>query len=104
MMLGSTVAKGLDLSRFEIFGNNGKTILVDWLPSKAPEIFDVTLFGKDDDIENWKVEGKGPRIWGHRQMIAHFVQAAVGNEKPEYGYEAAIAAQKWADKIVSDPM
>jgi 1,5-anhydro-D-fructose reductase (1,5-anhydro-D-mannitol-forming) len=103
-MLGSTVAKGLDLSRFEIFGNNGKTILVDWIPSKNPEIFDVTLFGKGDDKENWQVEGKGPKVWGHRQTIAHFVQACLGNEKPGFDYTAAVAAQKWANKIVTDLM
>ena len=101
-MLGSTVAKGLDLSRFEIFGNNGKTILVDWIPSKNPEVFDVTLYGKGDDIENWQVEGKGARIWGHRQTIAHFVQACLGNKKPTFDYMAAVNAQKWANKIVTD--
>ncbi len=104
MMLGSSVAKGLDLSRFEIFGSNGKTILVDWIPSKNREVFDVTLFGKNGDDQNWQVPGPGAEVWGHKQMIAHFVQACLGNEKPEYGYEAAVAAQKWANKIVSDPM
>ncbi len=103
-MVGSTVAKGLDLSRFEILGNNGKTILVDWVPSINPIVFDVTLFGKDGDKENWQVEGKGPMIWGHKQMITHFVQACLGNEKPEFGYEDAIAAQKWSNKIVTDLM
>ncbi len=104
MMLGSTVAKGLDLSRFEIFGNNGKNILVDWIPSKNREVFDVTLFGKNGDDQNWQVEGKGPRIWGHRQLIANFVQACLGKEKPAATYKDAIAAQKWSNKIVSDPM
>jgi predicted dehydrogenase len=103
-MVGSTVAKGLDLSRFEIFGNNGKTILVDWIPSKNREVFDVTLFGKNGDDKNWQVEGPGAQIWGHKQMIAHFVQACLGNEKPGYDYKAAIAAQKWSDKIVTDLM
>jgi predicted dehydrogenase len=103
-MVGSTVAKGLDLSRFEIFGNNGKTILVDWIPSKDREVFDVTLFGKEGADQNWQVEGKGPLIWGHKQLIAHFVQACLGNEKPGFGAEAAIAAQKWSNKIVTDQM
>ncbi len=100
LMYGSTVEKGLDTSRFEIFGNNGKTIVVDWVPSKDPSIFDVSLLGAE--TQNWKVEGKGPRIWGHRQLIAHFVQACLGNEKPEFDYTDAIAAQKWSDKIVTD--
>ena len=103
-MLGSSVAKGLDLSRFEIFGNNGKTILVDWIPSKNREVFDVTLFGKDGDDKNWQVEGPGPEIWGHKQMIAHFVQACLGNEKPICDYKSAIDAQKWSNKIVTDLM
>ena len=103
-MLGSTVAKGLDLSRFEIYGNNGKTIVVDWIPSVNPIVFDVTLTGKGDDKEHWEVVGKGPRVWGHRQSIAHFVQVCLGNEKQEFDYTDAIASQKWADKIVHDPM
>ena len=103
-MLGSSVAKGLDLSRFEIFGNNGKSILVDWIPSKNREVFDVTLFGKNGDDKNWQVEGPGAEIWGHKQMIAHFVQACLGNEKPICDYNSAIAAQKWSNKIVTDLM
>ncbi|MDF1538925.1 MAG: Gfo/Idh/MocA family oxidoreductase [Candidatus Thorarchaeota archaeon] len=103
-MVGSTVAKGLDLSRFEILGNNGKTLLVDWVPAKNREVFDVTLFGKDGDDQNWQVEGKGPLIWGHKQLITHFVQACIGNEKPGFDYKDAIAAQKWSNKIVTDLM
>ncbi len=102
MMLGSSVAKGLDLSRFEIFGNNGKTILVDWIPSKNREVFNVTLFGKDGDDQSWEVEGKGPRIWGHKQFIESFVDACLGKGKPLATYKDAIAAQKWSDKIVTD--
>ncbi|MFW9918803.1 MAG: Gfo/Idh/MocA family protein [Candidatus Thorarchaeota archaeon] len=103
-MVGSTVAKGLDLSRFEIYGNNGKTILVDWIPKTNREVFDVTLFGKGDDKENWQVEGKGPKIWGHQQLIQHFVHACLGKEKAGFDYRDAIAAQKWSDKIVTDLM
>ncbi|MFW9847545.1 MAG: Gfo/Idh/MocA family protein [Candidatus Thorarchaeota archaeon] len=103
-MVGSTVAKGLDLSRFEILGNNGKTILINWIPAKNREVFDVTLFGKNGDDQNWQVEGKGPKIWGHRQLISNFVQACLGNEEPACTYKDAIAAQMWSDKIVTDLM
>lgn len=95
LIYGSSVAKGQDTSRFEVFGNNGKTIVVDWSDK-------ITLYGKGDEKELWKLEPKGPEVWGHKQLIAHFVQACLGKEKPEITYKDAIAAQKWSAKIVTD--
>lgn len=92
---GSSVAKGQETSRFEILGNNGKTIVVDWNDR-------VTVVGRGDDKQFWKLEPKGPEAWGHKQLIAHFVQVCLGNEAPEFTYEDAVAAQKWAAKMVSE--
>ncbi len=97
LMYGSSVAKGQDTSRFEIFGNNGNTLRVDWNNK-------VTLIGKEDEIKHWKLELKGPRVWGHRQLIHHFVQCCIGKQEPELDYRDAIAAQTWASKIVTDPI
>ncbi|MEM2142606.1 MAG: Gfo/Idh/MocA family oxidoreductase [Candidatus Thorarchaeota archaeon] len=92
---GASVAKGQDTSRFEVFGNNGKTIVVDWNDR-------VTLVGRGDERESWKLEPKGPEVWGHKQWVAHFVQACLGRERPEATYRDAIAAQKWSSKIVTE--
>lgn len=99
LMFGSSVSRGHDTSKFEIFGNNGGILVVDWLPKELG--FGVGLYGTDDDNE-WRIEPKGPRVWGHRQLIHHFVQSCLGNEKPEFDYRDAIAAQRWANRIVTD--
>ncbi len=102
VMYGSSVVKGQDTSRYEIFGNNGKIIAVQWDPAKWN--FVVTLYGEGDEKEEWTIEPKGARVWGHRQLIEHFVQACLGKEKPECDYHDAIEAMKWSLKIVSDPI
>jgi predicted dehydrogenase len=95
VIYGSTVAKGQDTSQFEILGSNGKALVVEWNDT-------VTLYGKGDEREKWKLEPKGARVWGHRQLIDHFIQCCLGKEAPEFDYRDAIEAQRWAKKIVTD--
>jgi len=93
LQLGSSVAEGMGESRFEIFGNNGKTIYTYWTST-------VKLIGGEGEPEVWELEPKGPEVWGHKQLIQHFINVCLGKEKPIATLDDAIAAQTQANKIV----
>ena len=92
IQLGSSVAEGMGESRFEIFGNNGKAICCHWNNV-------VRLIGGVGEPKVWELESKGPEVWGHRQLIQHFINVCLGKETPVCTLDDAIAAQIHANNI-----
>jgi predicted dehydrogenase len=93
VQMGSSQAEGLGESRFEIFGNNGKTLYCEWNNV-------VKLIGANGETEEFKLESKGPEVWGHKQLAQHFINVCLGKEKPIATLDDAIAAITQAKNIL----
>jgi len=93
IQMGSSQAEGLGESRFEIFGNNGKTLYCDWNNI-------VKVIGANSETEVFELESKGPEVWGHKQLAQHFINVCLGKEKPIATLDNAIAAITQAKNIL----
>jgi len=92
--MGSSQAEGLGESRFEIFGNNGKTLYCEWNNV-------VKVIGANGETEVFELESKGPEVWGHKQLAQHFINVCLGNEKPIATLDNAIRAITQAKNILT---
>lgn len=94
IQMGSSQAEGLGESRFEIFGNNGKTLYCYWNNV-------VKVIGANGETEVFELESKGPEVWGHKQLAQHFINVCLGKEKPIATLDNAIAAITQAKHILT---
>jgi predicted dehydrogenase len=93
LQYGSSVAEGRGTSMLEIFGANSRILKAVWNDR-------LELLGPGDEIQEWDLKLKGPRVWGHFQIDSYFVDCIGKGAKPSFGYEDAVKAQAVSQTIV----
>jgi predicted dehydrogenase len=88
----ASVTPSASTSRLEVYGDNTNVI-------HAVSFDKILLYGPAPQPQEWKIEVKGTRVWGHRQLDEHFIQCILQNKKPQLTVEDAIKAQEIAQKI-----
>jgi len=52
--------------------------------------------------EEIDVEAKGTKVWGHRQLDAHFIDCVINNKKTQVTVEDGIIATEISKKMVKE--
>lgn len=92
---GASVTPAASTSRLEIYGDNTNVI-------HAVSIDKILLYSQAQKPEEWNLEVKGTRVWGHRQLDEHFIDCILNNRQPTVTVDDAIKAQQIAQKIVTN--
>lgn len=92
---GASMTPPASTSRLEIYGDNTNVIY-------AIGVDKILLYGSEQNPKEWKLEVKGTRVWGHRQIDEHFIDCILHNKQPTVTVEDAIKAQEIAQKIVTN--
>lgn len=91
----ASVTPSASLSRLEVYGDNTDVI-------HAINFNKILLFGSGEQPQEWNLDVKGTRVWGHRQLDEHFIDCVLHNKKPQVTAEDAIKAEEVALKIVKN--
>jgi predicted dehydrogenase len=91
----ASVTPTASISRLEIYGDNTNVL-------HAIGFDKLVLYGPDQKPQEWNVEVKGTRVWGHRQIDEHFIQCVLQHKQPQVTVEDAIKAQEIANKITEN--
>jgi len=91
----ASVTPSASLSRLEVYGDNTDVI-------HAINFNRVLLYGSGEQPQEWNLDVKGTRVWGHRQLDEHFIDCVLHNKKPQVTAEDAIKAEEVALKIVKN--
>jgi predicted dehydrogenase len=91
----ASVTPSASLSRLEVYGDNTDVI-------HAINFNKVLLYGSGEQPQEWNLDVKGTRVWGHRQLDEHFIDCVLHNKKPQVTAEDAIKAEEVALKIVKN--
>ncbi|MGD0979099.1 MAG: Gfo/Idh/MocA family oxidoreductase [Candidatus Bathyarchaeia archaeon] len=89
----ASVTPSASLSRLEVYGDNTDVI-------HAINFNKILLYGSGEQPQEWNLDVKGTRVWGHRQLDEHFIDCVLHNKKPQVTAEDAIKAEEVALKIV----
>jgi len=89
----ASVTPSASTSRLEIYGDNTDVIHAIWFNK-------ILLYGAGQQPQEWNLDVKGTRVWGHRQLDEHFIDCILHSKKPQVTYEDAIKAEEAALKIV----
>jgi len=81
--------------RFEVYGDNTNVL-------HAISYNKILLYGPGQEPQEWNLDVKGTRVWGHRQLDEHFVDCILHNKQPLVTAEDAIKAQEIAQKITAN--
>jgi len=92
---GASVAPSASLARLEVYGDNTKVL-------HAINTNKILLYGDDQQPQEWNLEVKGTRVWGHRQIDEHFIDCILHNKPPQVTVEDAIKAVEIAQKITKN--
>ena len=92
---GASVTPSAALSRLEVYGDNTNVI-------HAINFDKVLLYGSAEQPQEWTLDVKGTRVWGHRQLDEHFIDCVLHHKKPQVTAEDAIKAEEVALKIVKN--
>jgi predicted dehydrogenase len=92
---GASVTPSAALSRLEVYGDNTDVI-------HAINFNKVLLYGSGEQPQEWNLDVKGTRVWGHRQLDEHFIDCVLHNKKPQVTAEDAMKAEEVALKIVKN--
>jgi predicted dehydrogenase len=79
-------------SRLEVYGDNTNVLHAIWYNK-------IVLYGSSQEPQEWNLDVKGTRIWGHRQADEHFIECILHKKQPKVSVEDAIKAQEIAQKI-----
>jgi len=88
----ASVTPSASTSRLEVYGDNTNVLHAIWNDK-------IVLYGSSQEPQEWNLQVKGTRVWGHRQIDEHFIECILHNRKPEVTVEDAIKAQEIAQKI-----
>lgn len=88
----ASVAPSAETSRLEVYGDNTGVLHAVWNNK-------IILCGPDQNQQEWNLEVKGTRVWGHRQLDEHFIECILQNKKPQVSIEDAIKAHEVAQKM-----
>ena len=89
----ASVAPSASTARLEVYGDNTNVL-------HAISTDKIVLYGSDQEAQEWKLDVKGTRVWGHRQIDEHFIECILQNKQPAVTAEDAIKAITIAQKIV----
>jgi myo-inositol 2-dehydrogenase/D-chiro-inositol 1-dehydrogenase len=89
----ASVTPSAGTSRLEVYGDNTNVI-------HAISYNKIQLYGSGEQPQEWDIDVKGARVWGHRQLDEHFIDCLLHNKKPQVTVEDAIKAEEVALKIV----
>ena len=90
----ASVTPSASTSRLEIYGDNTNVLHAVWNDK-------ILLYGSDQKPQEWALEVKGTKVWGHRQVDAHFVECILQHKQPQVSVEDAIRAQEIVQKITT---
>ncbi len=90
---GASVTPSAALSRLEVYGDNTDVI-------HAINFNKILLYGSGEQPQEWNLDVKGTRVWGHRQLDEHFIDCVLHHKKPQVTAEDAMKAEEVALKIV----
>jgi predicted dehydrogenase len=85
----------VSLSRLEVYGDNTNVL-------HAINADKILLYGEGQQPREWRLEVKGTRVWGHRQLDEHFIDCILHNKRPQVTVEDAIKAVEIAQKITKN--
>lgn len=90
----ASVNPSASISRLEVYGDNTNVI-------HAIGYDKIVYYASEkEEPQETKLDVKGTRVWGHRQLDEHFIECILHNKKPQVTVEDAIKAQEIAQKIV----
>jgi predicted dehydrogenase len=92
---GASVAPSATTARLEIYGDNTNVLHAIWFNK-------IVLYGQEQQPQEWNLDVKGTRVWGHRQIDEHFIQCILQNKQPQVTTEDAIKAIEIAQKITKN--
>jgi len=82
-------------SRLEVYGDNTNVLHAIWNDK-------IVLYGSNQEPQEWNLDVKGTRVWGHRQADEHFIECILHKKQPKVSVEDAIKAQEIAQKITEN--
>ncbi len=82
---GASVTPSASTARLEIYGDNTNVLHASWFNK-------IVLYGQEEQPQEWNLDVKGTRVWGHRQLDTHFVECILKNKQPQVTSEDAIKA------------
>jgi len=88
----ATVNSLASTSRLEVYGDNTNVLHAIWNDR-------ITLYGAEQKPEEWNLDVKGTKVWGHRQLDEHFIDCILHGRQPQVTAEDAIKAQEVAQQI-----
>jgi predicted dehydrogenase len=91
----ASVTPSASTSRLEVYGDNTDVIHAIWFNK-------ILFYGASQQPQEWNLDVKGTRVWGHRQLDEHFIDCVLHNKKPQVTAEDAIRAEEVALKIVKN--
>jgi predicted dehydrogenase len=91
----ASVTPSASTSRLEVYGDNTNVIHAIWFNK-------LLLYGSGQQPQEWDLDVKGTRVWGHRQLDEHFIDCVLHNKKPQVTAEDAMKAEEVALKIVKN--
>jgi predicted dehydrogenase len=92
----ASVNPSASISRLEVYGDNTNVI-------HAIGYDKIVYYNSDkEEPQETKLDVKGTRVWGHRQLDEHFIECILHNKRPQVTVEDAIKAQEIAQKIVKN--
>jgi predicted dehydrogenase len=89
---GASVPPSASMAKLEVYGDNTNVL-------HAIDTNRILLYGEQPQPQEWKLEVKGTKVWGHRQIDQHFVQCILDKKKPAVTSEDAIKAIEIAKKM-----
>jgi myo-inositol 2-dehydrogenase/D-chiro-inositol 1-dehydrogenase len=88
----ASVNPSASTSRLEVYGDNTNVLHAIWNDK-------IILYGSSQEPQEWNLDVKGTRIWGHRQADEHFIECILHKKQPKVSVEDAIKAQEIAQRI-----
>jgi len=82
-------------ARLEVYGDNTNVL-------HAVMFNKIVLYGSDQQPQEWNLDVKGTRVWGHRQIDEHFIDCIFTNKQPQVTTEDAIKAIEIAQKMTKN--
>jgi predicted dehydrogenase len=92
---GASVTPSATTARLEVYGDNTSVLHAIWFNK-------IVLYGQEEQPQEWDLDVKGTKVWGHRQIDQHFIECILQNKKPQVTTEDAIKAIEIAQKITKN--
>jgi len=92
---GASATPSASTARLEVYGDNTNVLHAVWTNK-------IVLYGQDEQPQEWNLDVKGTRVWGHRQIDEHFIECILQKKKPTVTSDDAIKAIEIAQKITKN--